>query len=72
MVCHGHLLAAKFYAFSFETKALLKGGMASQLDFSAGPEHAMPRQPVTRVTEKRGHLPGSVGEPRCSCDRPIG
>jgi len=68
---HIHAAATKSYAFGFEAKTLLNGGIATQLDLSAGSEHAMPGQSEgamqgpryppgrTRISGSAGHI--SIG-----------
>jgi len=57
---HIDAAAAKGYALGFEAKTLLNGGIATQLDFSAGAEHALPRH-SERAMEGPRNSPGRAG-----------
>ena len=45
--------AAEADTFGFEPKALFEGGVAAQLDLSAGAQHTLPRQSISAVEHFR-------------------
>jgi hypothetical protein len=57
---HIHATPAENYAFSFETKPLLEGGITAQLDFSACAQDAMPGQSEGAM-QGPSHSPGGAG-----------
>ncbi len=69
---HVHALAAKSYTFGFQTEALFEGGVALKLDLSAGAEDAMPRQPMTRLSEEGSDLTRSACDTGSFSNRSIG
>jgi hypothetical protein len=54
---HIHAYSAEGDAFHAQAESLLGGVFTGQLDRSAGPHHALPRQPVN-LLEQPHYLPG--------------
>ena len=66
MKFHIDAASAEGYAFGFEAKALLDGGVTAKLDFSAGAEDTMPGQSDGAVqgpcySTCGARMPGSAG-----------
>jgi len=67
---HIHLRPAKAHAFCFQPQPLLNGRIATQLDFSARAQHALPRQSKSAMQNPR-HQPRATRQSRCSRDRSV-
>jgi hypothetical protein len=71
MLFHIHLSAAETHAFGFKAKALFHGGIATQLDFSAYTQDALPGQ-VESSMQYLGDLACHSRRAHSSSDRSIG
>jgi hypothetical protein len=71
MLFHVHATSAEAHAFGFQAQSLFDGVIASQLDFAASSEYALPRQ-SKRTVQHTGNLPGAIGESRGASNGAVG